>query len=342
MKNAYTDIETREELESLCRKDLVKMALEFIALRATMRERSLELVVDEWERRVDRLDELTETDPDNRDGFWPALERWAAYWALCGMPTVLPSDQLAASFMSTKMNREVAEFVQPPWAAFLCVIPAGVVGVQESLVAVHMSKSLELAHHHKRYPDWDPGNNMRAVLGNGDTDEWLMIGSEDLAALSDYDYASGITEQQRDRERAKPRSKRRRILPTADETRFVRLAARLVFGCCAEFDTRTGVVIGPRPRLRNVGGGRRSALPSEWVIRLTRAVSIDCRNYVKAYASGQRGSISTQHMTRGHWKNQPHGPRNTLRKFIHVEPYWSGPDGAPIAVRPHILKKAAE
>lgn len=39
----------------------------------------------------------------------------------------------------------------------------------------------------------------------------------------------------------------------------------------------------------------------------------------------------------GHWKNQPHGPRNSLRKLIFVAPYWKGPEDAPINTPGHKL-----
>jgi hypothetical protein len=28
----------------------------------------------------------------------------------------------------------------------------------------------------------------------------------------------------------------------------------------------------------------------------------------------------------GHWKFQPHGPKNSLRKLLHIQPYWKGSD----------------
>lgn len=38
--------------------------------------------------------------------------------------------------------------------------------------------------------------------------------------------------------------------------------------------------------------------------------------------------VRVQHVVRGHWKQQPHGPERSLRKRISVEPYWRGPEGA--------------
>ena len=43
-------------------------------------------------------------------------------------------------------------------------------------------------------------------------------------------------------------------------------------------------------------------------------------------------------LVRGHWKNQAHGPGMTLRKLIHVEPYWRGPEMAELVDRPYLVK----
>jgi hypothetical protein len=69
-------------------------------------------------------------------------------------------------------------------------------------------------------------------------------------------------------------------------------------------------------------------------------VTHDCRPWVREYvARGEvkRRAPGVQRLVRGHQKRQHHGPRNTLVKWIHVEPYWAGAEDAPIAVRSHRL-----
>lgn len=46
--------------------------------------------------------------------------------------------------------------------------------------------------------------------------------------------------------------------------------------------------------------------------------------------SHTRGSSDKRWWCRGHLKNQPYGPHNSLRKVIYVRPYLSGHKGAPI------------
>jgi hypothetical protein len=40
----------------------------------------------------------------------------------------------------------------------------------------------------------------------------------------------------------------------------------------------------------------------------------------------QARELMNRFMVRGHWRNQAHGPKLTLRKRMWIEPYWKGPE----------------
>lgn len=42
-----------------------------------------------------------------------------------------------------------------------------------------------------------------------------------------------------------------------------------------------------------------------------------------------------QSCVRGHYKRQVIGVGRSGRKVIWIEPYWRGPEGAPLLVRPY-------
>ncbi|NRB41636.1 MAG: hypothetical protein HRU20_24725 [Pseudomonadales bacterium] len=42
-------------------------------------------------------------------------------------------------------------------------------------------------------------------------------------------------------------------------------------------------------------------------------------------------------MVRGHWRNQPYGENNLLRKLIFIEPYFKGPDAGDVINKPYIV-----
>lgn len=69
--------------------------------------------------------------------------------------------------------------------------------------------------------------------------------------------------------------------------------------------------------------------------KLGRALDLDCRQHVRDYFSGvKRSSPTTVTLVRGHWRNQACGPRNELRRLMWIEPFYRGPDGAPMLIRP--------
>ena len=66
---------------------------------------------------------------------------------------------------------------------------------------------------------------------------------------------------------------------------------------------------------------------------------VDVREAVRGFVAGTRRTApAVQVLVRGHWKRQAHGPAMAQRKMIHIEPYWRGPEDAPIAVRGHKLE----
>ena len=114
---------------------------------------------------------------------------------------------------------------------------------------------------------------------------------------------------------------------------------RLTIGCLLELGTaRHREAIG-RGRVRNVARTKRREhdLPTAWSYLLTRDIKVDCREYVQRHLGGARGPVSVQCMVAGHWKWQACGVGRADRRRIHVEPYWRGPEDAPIAVRRHVL-----
>ncbi len=72
--------------------------------------------------------------------------------------------------------------------------------------------------------------------------------------------------------------------------------------------------------------------------RLIREVKVDCRAAVAAYLSGERSKSPTvQTLVRGHYQRVAVGPGRTGRRWVHREPFWRGPEDAPVAVHTHRL-----
>lgn len=121
------------------------------------------------------------------------------------------------------------------------------------------------------------------------------------------------------------------------DQRSLVLAGRLVLGAAIELTASEH----QERRTRGPGArARRKGLPKAWVFELRRDVRVDVRAPIRAFVEGRSGDSPTvQTLVRGHWEQQPHGPGSQLRKLVHVEPYWRGPEAAPIGVRAHRMRE---
>lgn len=76
--------------------------------------------------------------------------------------------------------------------------------------------------------------------------------------------------------------------------------------------------------------------PAHRTILVGRPIEIDCRQALRDFVTkGERSAPSVQSLVRGHYKRQVVGTGRESRKVIWVEPYWRGPEDAPILARPY-------
>lgn len=119
--------------------------------------------------------------------------------------------------------------------------------------------------------------------------------------------------------------------------RFVVLARRFTIGMLQSvihtnnFSTRVGT--GPR----SVGSREP---PKHRVIMVGKPLKIDARAQVKRWLETdhthrKHAPPALQRLVRGHYKRQVIGVGRAGRKVIWIEPYWRGPEDAPILTRPY-------
>lgn len=79
---------------------------------------------------------------------------------------------------------------------------------------------------------------------------------------------------------------------------------------------------------------RNHGWPTVWLVgdkvKLSKELMSSAKDYALGKVSSKTGpdwELRMQHVVRGHWKLQCHGPGRTLRKRIWVEPYMRGPEG---------------
>jgi hypothetical protein len=129
------------------------------------------------------------------------------------------------------------------------------------------------------------------------------------------------------------------------------LVSRLLLGVLAEFSEHRPALRAARERGEHRPRVKSDGTTVPVTFKLCRDVKVDVRAELKAFAQqrrhpgSRRGACapSVRFKVQGYWRNQPHGPRNTLRRMQWIPSGgWHGPEGAPLAVRAHVLVDGAE
>lgn len=242
-----------------------------------------------------------------------------AAWAEAGFPRVQMGHRLAASLIATHVPEDVLAEIVPPWPAFQIDLPGGL-----------LHRTIDGAD----YP-------VTTVIASYDDSRWAYFALREQGTAG---FRRGMSAEQIVRDLRPEDFDPETPFPTiADaDRRLTALIGRLVINVCLEMSS-------PEREVKEVGRGhgdwqrrtrRGSPIPiGPRFYRLSRDVKVDVRRAVTDYIRGGGSSPEVQTLVRGHWKHQAHGPGLLLRKRIHVEPYWRGPEDAPIALRPHVLKE---
>jgi hypothetical protein len=216
-------------------------------------------------------------------------------WYIRGLPRLVFRHRHAASLMATSVPYDIAEDVDLPWDIFALDVPDGLVDVSQNYEVPAYVRHVVV----QRLLD---KKISIIVLLEGEIYERFTLGYH-------YEYDTN----------APP---------------YVELLTRYVVGAMLSLD-RSGI---DTYRAKTSIGIKRNprGAPVTWTFEVRREVKIDCRKAIHDYSRGIRNNpLTLQSLVRGHWKMQPCGPESTKRKRIHVEPYWRGPDDAPIALRAH-------
>lgn len=245
------------------------------------------------------------------------VARFGVRWGQAGFPQVTLGHKLAASLMATSLLPEYVDHVAFPWPCFVVIIPNGLL----SLECAEAGRSLDL--HHAMFvndlADDQTADMLRMKRGgvpSGTRLAYFARSDNDVELMRMLNDVRDLVQRLDDDE--------------TGNARALTLVGRLLVGASIELDQRKSGA--------HTSGGkkkRKADEPSTWNFKLTRDVKVDCRSWVGEYVSGERRSLAVQSLIRGHHKSQPCGPGNVLRKWIHIEPYWRGPEDGPVAVRGH-------
>jgi hypothetical protein len=247
-----------------------------------------------------------------------ALLLGAYRWLGCGLPQVTMGHKYAAALLATSVPEQVHEFITPPWRAFIIQVPNGLIFADNGRNQGRLTE-------------------VRSVFvlkfDESAKSKWCYIAMTDCPVLL-WRFSPDIADLLRETLKANAYDGYSFLLDFEDvDDRASALIGRLVANSCLAMSDPTNLKA-PRPMSAKAKAkAQKRGEPTVTTYVLGKPIKLDCRQVVAAYGRGERQAPSVQVLVRGHWKRQPCGPRRVDRKVIHVEPYWRGPEDAPINVR---------
>ena len=274
-------------------------------------------LMSKWERegsvRRGFADHMMLSSPDMPEVAWE-IAYFAIGWLACGLPRLVLSHKLSASLAATSIPEEFHSTIEAPWNWFVVVVPKGVFYNSEDSTLLVRPVDLE-----------EGGRGLRLRYQHWSSPECINRGGKPVAEMA---VTAPLSEF------AQPDDVLRLRELDGELQRSLALHAQLVFGCMVELQGNESL----GQARRGVAEGIRRGPPKAWNLCISRPVRCDVRSHCRDYLAGSGKKLSKQFMVRGYWRRQPYGPGGELRRFQHIEPYWRGPEDAPIAVRPHVLK----
>lgn len=257
-----------------------------------------------------------------RDGWIHAI-RYSIEWFRSGLPKVTAGHRHAAALMCTNMPSDAAPELRMPWSTFFIDVPDGL-GLlsfgQFPIRQIGLSVCNLGDASHSAYLDARGSIKVIFLIEDISSDGIDVPGHAYEAVADLRDLSNRASEYD----------------SSGSGWTAHAMIYRLALGIVAELNQpRESAAIAhgaSKPRLNRRGE------PIVSTFALSRDIKVDCREAVREYIRGARGTSPTvQSLVRGHWKKQPCGAARSDRRLIFVEPYWRGPETAPIALRAHSI-----
>ena len=243
-----------------------------------------------------------------------------AKWLHHGKVELVVGHKYAAALMSTSLPEDMEGDLFLPWKAFSIDIPVGLLETEVirftriSVVVYDFDEGAEcrMTIHGFRVKDPSTKINYARKADN----PCAVFFSKELDVISETSLDLDVKE------------------------RAMVLAIRLVTGLIYTIQNTEN--FRDRTYTKPNRHGHRRGPPHHRVYWIGAPISTDCRSEVVKFMNGNRkGPPSVQTFVRGHYKRQVVGTARAARKVIWIEPYWRGPEDAPILSRPYMVEAAA-
>jgi hypothetical protein len=245
------------------------------------------------------------------------LFNFSAAWAVHAFQRMTTTHTFAAALMCSDADAEVLAGLEKQWKAFVVLVPNGMLPVDSNreISRILVATFEDCAEIHLVQLS-QPAGAYRTSMERAPT----------LAELLTQETPSEIAVDAG-------------IIPPSD--RIFTMAKRLVAGLLLSLQDKENF----REKIvaAKYSKGRKGPdEPAHRVVHVGKALTVDCRDAVKAYLEGTGKKRQGHHvaptvatLVRGHYRRQVVGIGRLFRKTIWIQPFWRNViEGAPILTRP--------
>jgi len=257
---------------------------------------------------------------------------WEYYWATEGFPVLQLSEQQIASFsISDPLEIEMFKDMRVPWNAFSIPCQNSTIPGLRRIIILELRSIID--KYLEKFPEVEyilPSFNASCFveLTNG-----LRIWNQEENL---YELLKLITSTPDQEDVLKN--------TTAEQHRTLDLSKTLLLNTITALN---------QEKLRNPNTQKKKTkkekklkhklknkkTPDAKEYRLSTPVTIDHTKHVRDYILGKTNKKYTARwLVRGHWRNQPFGPKREKRYRKFIEPYWKGDERNSILIRDYKMK----
>lgn len=241
---------------------------------------------------------------------------FAAKWAVHAFQRVTTTHTYGAALMCSDADRASLETIETQWHAFMVQVPNGLLRAEGG--ALEYNRVLVTMH--------DAGASLVLLDQEHSHPARIVVqGERTLADLLSDDGAGSLLAEKH-----------------PEAARAAVCAKRLVAGLLLAMQHADNFKDKTYPARVKNQRGRKLEEPAHRVVLVGKPITVDCRRGVADYIAhgprkGKHGPPSVQVLVRGHYRRQVVGVGRTGRKVIWIQPFWRGPDDAPIFTHPKQL-----
>lgn len=261
---------------------------------------------------------------------------WHGKWYHYGCQSIEIDEKFAASLCATKIAKSELDYVRLPWPCFIVRVPKFL-----QTMTINGERLKSIVVNHVRYSGPTSVVGQQKIEGaHVDFDRYQLhlITSNKYRILPAQSLSQWAEPNPM---RAYDEIRLMEVEHSEIDRRQLEVIGRLVLGAIIsmnepKFHKTYGRL--PKGKKPSLGSPRYGTHNDVMLHKVGKPVRVDARDTIAAYVTGQTGRVTNvRTLVAGHWKNQPHGPKSSLRRWQHIECYWRGDEDAPRIVRPHVL-----